>query len=109
VIPVRGLRTLPDDDEVEKERARLEKEHLLQIGLAPSIIYVLWRAMGLIQQDDFARRIMAHNPLSVAPSISLELGGDFQKVREMVQLGYDAALEKWPAIERALAASETQA
>jgi len=103
VIPVRGLRTLPDDAEVEKERTRLEKEHLLQIGLAPSIIYVLWRAMGLIQQDDFARRIMEQNPLSVAPSISLELGGDFQKVREMVQLGYDAALVKWPAIERALA------
>lgn len=107
VIPVRGLRTLPDDAEVERERARLEKEHLLQIGLAPSIIYVLWRAMGLIQQDDFARRIMAHNPLSVAPSISLELGGDFQKVREMVQLGYDTALAKWPAIERAVADSAT--
>ncbi len=104
VIPVRGLRTLPDDAEVDKERTRLEKEHLLQRGLAPSIIYVLWRSMGLIQQDDFARRIMEQNPLSVAPSISLELGSDFQKVRELVQIGYDAALEKWPAIERALGA-----
>lgn len=109
VIPVRGLRTLPDDAEVEKERTRLEKEHLLQIGLAPSIIYVLWRAMGLIQQDDFARRIMEQNPLSVAPSISLELGSDFQKVHELVQIGYVAALVKWPAIERALGGSPAQA
>ena len=102
VVPVRGLRTLPDEMEVERERSRLEKEHLLQIGLAPSIIYVLWRAMGLIQQDDFARRIMEKNPLSVAPSISLELGGDFHKVREMVQLGYEEAQRKWPLIEAAL-------
>ncbi len=102
VIPVRGLRTLPDDHEVERERQRVEREHLLQIGLAPSIIYVLWRAMGLIQQDDFARRIMEENPLSVAPSISLELGGDFHRVREMVQLGYEAAEAKWPEIEAAL-------
>jgi NTE family protein len=109
VIPVRGLRTLPDEAEVEKERANLEKEHLLQVGLAPSIIYVLWRAMGLLQQDDFARRIMEQNPLSVAPSISLELGGDFQKVREMVQLGYDAALAKWPVIEAAVAAQPAEA
>ena len=103
VIPVRGLRTLPDDHEVERERQRVEREHLLQIGLAPSIIYVLWRAMGLIQQDDFARRIMEGNPLSVAPNISLELGGDFHRVREMVQLGYEAAEAKWPEIEAALA------
>ncbi len=102
VIPVRGLRTLPDDHEVDRERQRLEREHLLQIGMAPSIIYVLWRAMGLIQQDDFARRIMEKNPLSVAPNISLELGGDFHRVREMVQLGYEAAKQKWPAIEAAL-------
>jgi NTE family protein len=102
VVPVRGLRTLPDEDEVDRERLQLEGEHLLQIGMAPSIIYVLWRAMGLIQQDDFARRLMEGNPLSVAPSIGLELGGDFHKVREMVQLGYDAAEEKWPLIEAAL-------
>lgn len=102
VIPVRGLRTLPDEAEVDRERQQLEKERLLQIGMAPSIIYVLWRAMGLIQQDDFARRIMAENPLSVAPSIGLELAGDFHRVREMVQLGYEAAVLKWPAIEAAL-------
>ncbi len=102
VVPVRGIRMLPGEDEVERERHRLEKERLLQIGMAPSIIYVLWRAMGLIQQDDFARRIMEKNPLSVAPSISLELGGDFHRIREMVQLGYDEAMRKWPLIEAAL-------
>ena len=87
-------------------RGDLEKERLLQIGMAPSIIYVLWRSMGLIQQDDFARRIMAENPLSVAPSVGLDLGGDFQRVRELVQIGYEAAREKWPAIAAGLEGEE---
>jgi NTE family protein len=103
VIPVRALRKLPDEDELAREKEHFESDHELQFGKAPAIIYVLWRALGLIQQDDYSRRIMDDYPHAVAPQISMELSGDKDKVRELVELGYDESKKVWPLIEAQLA------
>lgn len=103
VLPVRALRKLPDEEEVAREKEHFEDDHELQLGRTPTIIYVLWRALGLIQQDDYSRQLMEAYPHAVAPRISMELSGDLEKVRELVQIGYEEAQRVWPRIEGMLA------
>jgi NTE family protein len=106
IIPVRALRKLPDEDEVAREKEHFDGEHELQFGKAPAIIYVLWRALGLIQQDDYSRQIMDDYPQAVAPKISMELSGNLEKTRELVELGYDEANRVWPEISASILAAQ---
>jgi len=107
VIPVRALRKLPDESEVAREKEHFEADHELQFGRAPAIIYVLWRALGLIQQDDYSRQLMDAYPQAVAPRISMELSGDIGKTLELVEIGYDEATRLWPRIEALLATRDS--
>jgi len=106
IIPVRALRKLPDGDEVAREKEHFDADHELQFGKAPAIIYVLWRALGLIQQDDFSRQLMEDFPHAIAPRISMELSGNMKKIRELVEIGYDESSRIWPKIEALLPARE---
>lgn len=102
VIPVRALRSLPSDSEVGREKEHFEKEQELHRGKAPAIVYVMWRALGLIQQDDYSRQLMEQYPHAVAPRIPMEMSGDLKKIREIVQSGYEEARKQWPRIEALL-------
>jgi len=103
VIPMRALRKLPDEDEVAREKEHFERDHELQFGKAPALIYVLWRALGLIQQDDYSRQLMEDYPQAVAPLISREHSGVLERTRELVEIGYQESLALWPRIEAELA------
>jgi hypothetical protein len=45
---------------------------------------------------------MEDYPLAVAPCISMELSGDLERTRELVELGYQESVKVWPKIEAAL-------
>ncbi len=108
VIPVRALRKLPDETEVAREKEHFEADHELQFGKAPAIIYVLWRALGLIQQDDYSRQLMEDYPHAVAPQISMELSGNLEKARELVEIGYEESCRVWPEIAAVLRAARIE-
>ncbi len=106
-IPVRAVRSR-SRSQLHDDVRRARREHRLSsifTRRGDDLFSVVWRAMSLIMQDEFAEMVFDDFDVYIKPRLDLELSRDPSRVHEIVQAGYDEARRTMPAIGAAVAAS----
>jgi NTE family protein len=108
-IPVRAVR-LRSRTQLHDDVRRAHAEHRLSSRFTrqrEDLFTVMWRAMSLIMQDEFAEMIFDDFDVYIKPKLDLDLSRDPSRLHEIVQAGYDETRRTLPAIRAALEAAAT--
>ncbi len=106
-IPVRAVR-LRSRTQLHDDVRRAHTEHRLSSRFTrqrEDLFSVMWRAMSLIMQDEFAEMIFDDFDVYIKPKLDLDLSRDPSRFREIVQAGYDETRRTLPAIRAVLEAA----
>jgi NTE family protein len=110
-IPVRAVRRR-SRKQLYDDVQRVRREHRIASVFkrrGDDLFSVVWRAMSLIMQDEFAEMVFDDYDVYIKPRLDLDLSRDPGRLQEIVQAGYDETRRTLPAIRAALAASKTAA
>ena len=110
-IPVRAVRRR-SRTQLHADVHQARREHRLSSMVrrrGDDLFSVVWRAMSLIMQDEFAEMVFDDFDIYIKPQLDLELSRDATRLDEIIQAGYEETLQKLPAIRAALDASAGRA
>ena len=106
-IPVRAVRRR-SRKQLHDDVQRVRHEHRISSVFRrrnDDLFSVVWRAMSLIMQDEFAEMLFDDYDVYIKPRLDLDLSRDPSRLHEIVQAGYEETRRTLPAIRGALAAS----
>ena len=106
-IPVRAVRRR-SRTQLHEDLQRARREHRLSSIVrrrGEDLFSVVWRAMSLIMQDEFAEMVFDDFDIYIKPQLDLELSQDTTRLDEIIQAGYEETVRTLPAIRAALEAS----
>ena len=109
-IPVRAVRRR-SRKQLHEDLHRVRHEHRISSVFRrrnDDLFSVVWRAMSLIMQDEFAEMVFDDYDVYIKPQLDLELSRDPSRLHEIVQAGYEETQRTLPAIRAALATGATQ-